>query len=79
MLLQNAPTENGPVSISITRAGALPSDLTIQLEGAAPGGWQLRIPGVPVGLSVDGSTTVPPRDQLQLSSGSHTVVVRYTR
>jgi hypothetical protein len=79
VLLQNAPTEYGPVTISMTRAGTLPSDLTIQLEGAAPRGWQLRIPGVPSALSVDGSTAVPPSDQLQLSGGSHTVIVRYLR
>ena len=68
------PFEKG---YALTVGNSVRRTLLSIIPGAAVS-W-VRIPGVPIALSVDGSATVPPTDQLQLSGGSHTVVVRYSR
>ena len=84
IVLKNAPTEYGPVSVSLSRApatpGAGPPDLTIQLDGTPPGGWQLRVPGTPVQVVVDSRATALQADgQIVVPTGPHAIVVRYVR
>ena len=81
--LMDAPTEYGLVNVSLSRSpagpDAAPPDLTVQLDGTPPGGWQVRVPGTPVQILVDGRLTLPrPDGQIAVpSGGSHAVVVRY--
>jgi len=82
VVLQNAPTEYGPVNVSLSRAPATPggglADLTIQLDGTPPDGWQVRVPGSPVQVMVDGRLAALRADgQIAVPSGPHAVVVRY--
>jgi hypothetical protein len=53
--LKNAPTEYGPVSISLVRSD---TDLTVRLDGAPPAGWRVRLPGRPDAVLPSGSQTL---------------------
>jgi hypothetical protein len=80
--LRDAPTEYGPVSVSLVRDAAASGDdqpdLTIQLDGAPPRGWQVRLPGRPVAVLVDGvPVPVQPDVQTLVPSGAHTLLVHY--
>jgi len=80
--LKNAPSEYGPVNVSLSRVpatpGGSPPDLIVRLEGTPPRGWQARLPGKPVLALVDGTPTpLRPDGQLAVPSGTHSVLVRY--
>jgi hypothetical protein len=82
VVLSNAPTEYGPVSVRLSRVpqlpGGSPPDLLVQLDGAPPRGWLVRVPGKPAQVLVDGRPTGVRADgQIPVSPGRHAVVVRY--
>jgi hypothetical protein len=55
IILKNAPTEYGTVSISLVRSD---TDLTIRLDGTPPAGWRVRLPGRPDAVLPSGSQTL---------------------
>jgi hypothetical protein len=75
--LRDAPTEYGPVGVTLMRA-TIGSELVIQVDGAPPLGWRIRLPGSPTQVTVDGSpSTLSADGTLQVSGGGHAVVARY--
>jgi hypothetical protein len=73
--LHDAPTEYGPVSISLIRTAA---DLNVTVDGSPPLGWRLRLPGTPTQITVDGSPVTASIDAgLQVPSGPHAIRVSY--
>ncbi len=75
VILRDAPTEYGPVSVSLIRTAA---DLNMTVEGSPPLGWQLRLPGTPRQITVDGSpVTASTSAGLQVPSGPHAILVSY--
>jgi hypothetical protein len=79
VVLRDAPTEYGPVSVALIRAAQPTSaDLNIQLDGTPPMGWRIRLPGSPAQVTVDGVTsTAPIAAELQLPSGPHAIRISY--
>jgi hypothetical protein len=79
--LQNAPTQYGTASILMSCAfgnGADPPSLRVELQGNPPKGWQVRLPGAPSRLHVDGGgELVLTNGELRLGPGSHTLVVSF--
>jgi len=53
--LKNAPTEYGPVNISLVRTD---TELTIRLDGTPPAGWRVRLPGRPDEVLPSGAQTL---------------------
>jgi len=75
VILRDSPTEYGPVSVSLVRASA---DLTVTVAGGPPLGWQIRLPGTPAQVIVDGVPwTAPAATGLQLPSGPHAIRISY--
>jgi hypothetical protein len=81
--LSNAPTEYGPVNVSLVRdTGASPAggqpDLRIQLDGSPPLGWLVSLPGRPVQVLVDGGIApIEPGGQAVVPVGPHSLLVHY--
>jgi hypothetical protein len=74
--LLNAPTHYGTVNVSMARPSA--SELRLQLDGAPPRGFRVRLPGAPLSVRVDGLATPLSSDgQLRLAPSAREVVVRY--
>jgi hypothetical protein len=79
VVLRDAPTEYGPVSVSLIRA-AQPAgaDLNVQIDGAPPLGWRIRVPGTPTQVIVDGVTSaVSTGAELSVPSGPHVLRFSY--
>jgi hypothetical protein len=55
IILKNAPTEYGTVSMSLVRSD---TDLTIRLDGTPPAGWRVRLPGRPDAVLPSGPQTL---------------------
>jgi hypothetical protein len=81
--LTQAPTQYGPVTISLVRdPGSAPDggppDLKVQLDGAPPLGWQVHLPGRPMQVLVDGALTpIEPNADTLVPTGAHTLLVHY--
>ena len=73
--LRNAPTEYGLVNVSLSR---LDAELKVQLDGAPPLGWRLRVPGTPAQVSIDGVMSAPSTQHwIQVPGGRHDIALRY--
>jgi hypothetical protein len=77
--LRDAPTQYGPATISLTRLSDGPApDLRVEVAGAPPAGWSVRLPGTPGSVSIDDGPPLPaPTDPVQVGPGPHTLLVRY--
>jgi hypothetical protein len=75
ILLRNAPTYYGRVSIDLQRYS---SDLLVSLSGKPPLGWRVRIPPNAQHLVVDGvSQPAPSGDVVHVPSGTHMLRIIY--
>jgi hypothetical protein len=81
--LNNAPSEYGPLNVSMSRATVLPGaggvpDLAVQLDGNPPRGWLVRVPGSPSQVAIDGAPAVRIQAAaIPVPSGAHRLLVHY--
>lgn len=83
--LSNAPTEYGLASVSLTRdqtSSGSSADLVVQVDGAPPLGWRIRVPGTPAVVIVDGVVSTGSTDDgvtptFSLPGGPHGIRIHY--
>jgi hypothetical protein len=79
VILRDAPTEYGPVTVTLVRAAtSVSADLTVTVDGAPPLGWRIRLIGTPAQITIDGNpSTTSTTAGLQLPSGPHVIRISY--
>ena len=81
--LNNAPSEYGPLNVSLVRGTLAPSaggapDLSVQLDGTPPRGWLVRVPGAPSQVLVDGAPLASVQaSAIAVPPGAHRLLVHY--
>jgi hypothetical protein len=79
VILRDAPTEYGSVTVTLVRAATPASaDLIVTVDGTPPLGWRIRLIDNPGQITVDGSpSTTSTAAGLQLPSGPHVIRMSY--